>query len=344
MKSTNIRSIYRVMLVLSLAALFSNFKPFPAEESPQESIDTRYYYRLTTQWQGDGKSLDVVNDGNNNRLQLANTGNYSGQFWKFTNLGGGFYRMTTQWQGDGKSLDVINDGNNNQIQLANTGNYSGQFWKVQSMGNGYYRLTTQWQGEGKSLDVVNDGINNRLQLAATGNYSGQYWKLTPLSPVPTQQATPQPEQPAKPAASLKWEPFRGGIPSNAVNGGQENGRSLPVCRTNYNGAMHPGKVVANMCNIGWGGKEIVARSYEVLVNDGGVSLTWVRYRGQMPANAVVAGKEGNNTLYVGQALMSNGSVHPGKVFRAETGQYICNYGYGGREVVEKVNFNILVQN
>jgi len=26
--------------------------------------------------------LDVVNDGTNNKLQLADTGNYSGQLWK----------------------------------------------------------------------------------------------------------------------------------------------------------------------------------------------------------------------------------------------------------------------
>jgi len=43
------------------------------------------YYRLTTKWQGDGKSLDVVNDViNNSKLQLAATGNYSGQKWKIT--------------------------------------------------------------------------------------------------------------------------------------------------------------------------------------------------------------------------------------------------------------------
>ena len=42
------------------------------------------YYRLTTLWQGDGKSLGVINDGVNNKLQLANTGNFSGQLWKLT--------------------------------------------------------------------------------------------------------------------------------------------------------------------------------------------------------------------------------------------------------------------
>jgi hypothetical protein len=133
---------------------------------------------LSSQWQGEGLSLDVVNDAKKNQIQLAKTGEFSGQLWKFTPLPGGFYRITTQWLGEGKSLDVVNDGKNNRLQLADTGGYSGQAWKVTPQGNGYAKLTTQWLGDGKALDVVNDGRNNRLQLADTGAYSGQHWKFT----------------------------------------------------------------------------------------------------------------------------------------------------------------------
>jgi hypothetical protein len=139
------------------------------------------YYRLSTQWLGEAKSLDVINDGVNNQLHLTHTANATGQFWKFTPLGDGYYRLTTQWQGENKSLDVVNDGTNNKIQLAKTENVTGQYWKITSVGNGYYRLTTKWLGEGKSLDVVNDGTNSKLQLAKTGDFSGQYWKITSLS-------------------------------------------------------------------------------------------------------------------------------------------------------------------
>jgi hypothetical protein len=161
--------------VLGLLASLILFVPFNAQA---QEFDNGIYYRLTTMWQGDGKSLDVVNDGVNNKLQLADTGNYSGQHWKFTRIDDGYYRLTTQWQGESKSLDVVNDGTNNRLQLADTGNFSGQHWRVERQSNGYYRLTTMWQGEGKSLDVVNDGVNNKLQLADTGDYSGQYWKIT----------------------------------------------------------------------------------------------------------------------------------------------------------------------
>lgn len=150
---------------------------------PAYSIDSNTWYKLTTSWQGTGKALDVINDGKNNKIHLANSGNYSGQFWKFTPTKNGYYRLTTQWQGANKSLDVINDGKNNRLHLAKTADYSGQHWKVKSLGNGYYRLTTLWQGDGKSLDIINDGVNNKLQLANTGNFSGQLWKLTPVNAV-----------------------------------------------------------------------------------------------------------------------------------------------------------------
>lgn len=191
MKSCRFSGLFKQYLLLFFCLSSFNWALVQAQ-----SIEPDIYYRLTTQWQGDGKSLDVINDGTNNQIHLAQTGDYSGQYWKFTPSGNGYYRITTQWLGDGKSLDVVNDGRNNQLQLADSGNYSGQFWRVIPIGNGYFRLTTQWRGDGKSLDVINDGRNNRLQLADTGNFSGQFWKLTPFQPAqPIAQAPAQsPEQ------------------------------------------------------------------------------------------------------------------------------------------------------
>jgi hypothetical protein len=149
------------------------------DDSLERVIDPSYYYRLTTMWQGDGKSLHILNDGRNNLPVLAGTGDYASQYWKLTPLGKNYYRLTNRWLGPQKSLDIINDGvNNNKPIMADTGNYSGQFLKLTLFQNGYYRISTQWQGEGKSLDIVNDGQNNQPILADTGNVSGQYWKLT----------------------------------------------------------------------------------------------------------------------------------------------------------------------
>jgi len=139
------------------------------------------YYRLTSKWLRETKSLDVVNDSAKDKLQLAKSGNQSGQSWKITSVGSGYYRLTTEWLGETKSLDVVSDGAKDKLQLAKSGNISGQFWKISHVGDGYYRLTTKWLGETKSLDVVNDGAKDKLQLAKSGDYSGQLWKISAIS-------------------------------------------------------------------------------------------------------------------------------------------------------------------
>jgi Protein of unknown function (DUF3421) len=148
------------------------------------------------------------------------------------------------------------------------------------------------------------------------------------------QPTEQPEP-----ARLEWIAFDGMVPENSVSGGKEKGNDLPICRGSYNGAVHPGKLLANKCNIGWGGKEIELSSFDVLVNSG-VPLVWVDYKGSIPVNAVEAGNENGKILYVGQFTRPDGSTHPGKVF-GKSGNYIFNYSYGGKEIVVKGGFRIL---
>ena len=47
-------------------------------------------------------------------------------------------------------------------------------------------------------------------------------------------------------------------------GNEADGTPLYVCRSKYDGGLHPGKVVGGNCSIGWGGKEIVLPAFEVL--------------------------------------------------------------------------------
>ncbi len=44
------------------------------------------WYRITSYRQTEKRSIDIVNDGINNRLKMATSGNFSGQFWKLTKL------------------------------------------------------------------------------------------------------------------------------------------------------------------------------------------------------------------------------------------------------------------
>lgn len=141
-------------------------------------------------------------------------------------------------------------------------------------------------------------------------------------------------------AQLDWVPFNGEIPDNVVIGGVENHINLPVCRANYKGAKHPGKVFANACNIGYGGAEKVIKDFEILVNNGVVELDWLKSTGpNLPEHAIKGGTENGLALYIGRAI-HKGGTHPGKIFKA--GNYICNIGYGGKEITYET-FEVLVE-
>jgi hypothetical protein len=69
---------------------------------------------------------------------------------------------------------------------------------------------------------------------------------------------------------LKWIKTDGSkIPNNAIVAGYEASpynQNLYVCRANYKGGLHIGKTRKkfNGCNIGFGGREITVKYYEVL--------------------------------------------------------------------------------
>lgn len=67
-------------------------------------------------------------------------------------------------------------------------------------------------------------------------------------------------------ASLGWvSASYGSIPPGAIEGGYHQSGPLFVCQADYNGGVHPGKVVGQNCNFGWGGREISVPYYNVLV-------------------------------------------------------------------------------
>jgi|GEM_PF-1800811 len=118
-------------------------------------------------------------------------------------------------------------------------------------------------------------------------------------------------------------------------GGWEGKRKLFVCRARYRGGMHPGKVVAGRCNIGYGGREVALAGYQQLVASKGM-VTWVRAaRGAIPRGAVQGGQENRAPLYVCRANHAGGQ-HPGKIVGGG-----CNIGYGGQELVKR-QYDVLV--
>jgi hypothetical protein len=103
---------------------------------------------------------------------------------------------------------------------------------------------------------------------------------------------------------------------------------LYPCRTFYEGGVHLGKVVWGECSIPWGGGEHFEKQlFEVLsVPNSGVQATWVNgSNGSMPSNALAAGFDGGNTLYVCRAQV-NGWWTPGKFIWGS-----CDVSFGGTE-------------
>ncbi len=123
---------------------------------------------------------------------------------------------------------------------------------------------------------------------------------------------------------------------------------LYLCRGTYKDGLHPGKLLAGKCNIGWGGVEVVLTDFEVAHEK-------QQGRGQWGApkpnfqDTLIGGKEvGNIPLYVCRAhFIEQGTgsqstlaekinrlsprdrgVHPGKGYVKK-----CNIGYGGKEII-----------
>lgn len=109
------------------------------------------YYRLTNAFNGPSWSLDVVRDTTD--LNIAHTGNFSGQFWKLVPVSGSpvkFY-LRTMYKGDEYSLDITNDSNRTP-HLAVTGNFTGQMWTLHNDGD-TFKLSNDFTGPSMFLDV-----------------------------------------------------------------------------------------------------------------------------------------------------------------------------------------------
>ena len=75
-------------------------------------------------------------------------------------------------------------------------------------------------------------------------------------------------RPAPNLGQVSWVNAGGPTPPNAVVGGQEPGRQLGVCRTLAPNGWHPGKLIDGRCSIGFGGREVMAPQYQLLVQAG----------------------------------------------------------------------------
>ena len=86
------------------------------------------YYRLSNKYLGTSKALDTY--ANTHGLHMSDaTNNYSGQYWKLTQLDGGYCRLTNKYLGTSKALDIY--ATTHGLHMSETSqDYSGQYWKL----------------------------------------------------------------------------------------------------------------------------------------------------------------------------------------------------------------------
>lgn len=142
-----------------------------------------------------------------------------------------------------------------------------------------------------------------------------------------------------PGVGGPWQPAKSlaPMPTGAFPAGQEGPITLYACRAPYAGGIHGGKAFpSGNCNFGWGGREVEASAYEVLI---GASFFWQPATAPLtsiPPDAIASGQDaGGGVLHVCRAAHMGG-VHPGKVVAG-----YCNIGFGGVELSLSI-FDILL--
>jgi Ricin-type beta-trefoil lectin domain len=98
----------------------------------------KYNNRLQTPFTGKEKCLNIINDGENNKLIMAKCSKVAGQLWRVklskTTLGNsGYYFVINELIGPSNCLNVVNDGRNNKLTMTNCDNISGQSWEITRM-------------------------------------------------------------------------------------------------------------------------------------------------------------------------------------------------------------------
>lgn len=102
------------------------------DQPPGDGFDPKMWYRLKNTYQRAIRHLDVVNDGGTNSkglVQMAATGNLSGQHWQLKPDGDGTCFLRTLFVGSDRRLDVRSDKKTAILELAND-SASAQYWTI----------------------------------------------------------------------------------------------------------------------------------------------------------------------------------------------------------------------
>jgi hypothetical protein len=94
-------------LILAITVLLARV---PGQASAQ-NVDQDFYYKLSTQFRGNGMKLDVFNGGpKNNLTRLEPDQDVAGQFWRFEGNADGTFRLSTQFRGPTRCILMFTYG------------------------------------------------------------------------------------------------------------------------------------------------------------------------------------------------------------------------------------------
>ena len=155
-------------------------------QSPDSRPDTGFYHKIFPKDANLFRAMDVINGGEkDNFIQLAEAGNFSGQFWRFHRTGDGSFNLTTLFRGTGMCADIFNGGpNDNQVHLVQCANFSGQFWFVNPTFDHppfpdtfFAHLKTKFRPN-MCLDHFQEGDSFFPRLQQCSNVPGQLWLIS----------------------------------------------------------------------------------------------------------------------------------------------------------------------
>lgn len=159
------------------------FTPPPPSATPTSSptftpaalVDTTQWYRIVNLALGKERSLD----SGERDVVFGPTGSWSGQYWRFTDLGDGYYRLNNQFQGAARSLDMSADSDT--PFLGDSANFTGQQWSLHPADvPGYFEVKNRFIGSDYTLTA---DANGNIFMAIATNGAGQKWKLTPIGSI-----------------------------------------------------------------------------------------------------------------------------------------------------------------
>lgn len=181
--------------------------------------------------------------------------------------------------------------------------------------------------------TINKDVHvGRIRQDFAGCHIGFDGKETEVAPFEALAATWRPGTEAMQAATPA-----GSERSISAEGGFEVA-NLYICRAAYQGGIHTGQARSGEkgCSFGFGGKRIVASSYEVLQKAPWMTWALVTAR-NLPETAIVSGSEGGEPFFACRAADRQG-LHPGKIKRNAMGCSIVSDGH--EAIVER--FEVLV--